>query len=280
LSAYDLHSHSLHSDGTLTPEALVERAAGRGVKQLALTDHDETRGLAAAHAAAQTHGIEVVDGVEISVTWRGHTIHVVGLGIDPANAELQAGLKATRGGRTGRAQQIAGALDGVGVPGSLEGAQRFADNPEMIGRAHFARFLVERGAVKNMNAAFKRYLGAGQPAFVPQQWAALSDAVAWINGSGGIAVIAHPGRYKLDTREMREFLGEFRDAGGGGIEVVSSSHRPHQYEIFAKYTREFGLAASAGSDFHSPGESYHDIGGLPALPRGCVPVWEQLGLTV
>lgn len=275
---FDLHSHSNYSDGTLTPEALVGRAAQRGVKTLALTDHDDTRGLASARAAAREHSIELVNGVEISVTWRGHTIHIVGLGIDPDNAALQAGLAATRTGRIGRACAMANALEDAGIAGSLEGAQAFADNPEMIGRAHFARFLVERGAVKNMDAAFKRFLGAGQPAYVAQQWADLGDAVSWIAGSGGVAVVAHPGRYKLDTQEMREFLAEFRDAGGRGLEVISSSHRPQQYKLFADYGRRFGLAASAGSDFHSPGESYHDLGQLPPLPAGCTPIWEELGV--
>jgi len=272
----DLHSHSVYSDGTLTPENLVARAAQRGVAALALTDHDETGGLAAARAAAAAHGIRLIDGVEISVTWRGHTVHIVGLGIDPEHAVLQAGLAATRGGRIGRARKMAAALAELGIAGSFEGAQRFADNPQMIGRTHFARFLLEQGAVKDIKTAFKRFLGAGQPGFVPQQWADLGDAVRWIRASGGVAVIAHPGRYPLDTALLRGLLSEFRDFGGRAIEVVSSSHKPHQYQTFAEHAQHYGLAASAGSDFHSPEESYHDLGSLPALPDGCVPVWEEL----
>ncbi len=257
----------------MTPDELVARAAQRGVNVLALTDHDDTGGLAAARAAASRLGVMLIDGVEISVTWRGQTIHIVGLGITPANAELQAGLAATRGGRVGRAEKIVAAFDALGIAGSREGAQEFADNPELISRTHFARFLVKRGVVKDMKSAFKRFLGGGQPCFVAHQWADLSDAVQWINGSGGRAVIAHPGRYALDTAQLRQLLAEFRDLGGAAIEVVTGSHKPHQYAMFAAHAQQFGLAASTGSDFHSPAESYHDLGSLPPLPAGCVPVW-------
>jgi predicted metal-dependent phosphoesterase TrpH len=271
----DLHCHSTYSDGTLTPEELVARAARRGVAMLALTDHDDTGGLAAARVAAQRVGLELVDGVEISVTWRGHTLHIVGLGIDPANEALQGGLAATRGGRKGRAEKIIAAFEALGIPGSGEGAREFAANPELVSRTHFARFLVKQGAAKDMKSAFQRFLGGGQPCFVAHQWASLNDAVAWIKGSGGAAVIAHPGRYPLDNAQMRQLLAEFRDVGGAAIEVVTSSHKPHQYAMFAAHARQFGLTASAGSDFHSPAESYHDLGGLPALPAGCVPVWRD-----
>jgi len=276
----DLHSHSTFSDGTLTPDGLVARAAQRGVTVLALTDHDETGGLAAARAAAVEHHIRLVDGVEISVTWSGQTIHVVGLGIDPSDAELQAGLAATRGGRTARAEKIVGAFEALGITGSRDGAQQYASNPQLIGRTHFARFLVKQGIVKDLKTAFKRFLGGGQPCFVPHQWATLGAAVGWINGSGGAAVLAHPGRYPFDTAQMRALLAEFRDLGGAAIEVVSSSHRPHHCAAFAAHARQFGLAASAGSDFHSPQESYHDLGSLPALPAGVTPVWEVLNPSI
>jgi len=274
----DLHSHSTHSDGTLTPEELVARALERGLAVLALTDHDDMSGLAAARAAARGTALTLINGVEISVSWRGHTLHIVGLGIDPDNAELAAGLAATRSGRERRAGKIVAALDAVGIAGSAEGAREFAQNDELISRTHFARFLVKMGAVKDMQSAFKRYLGAGQPCFVPHQWASLGDAVDWIKASGGVAVIAHPGRYPLDSAQMRELIGEFRDRGGAAIEVVTASHKPHQYATFAAHARAFGLAASAGSDFHSPEESYHDLGSLPALPPELVPVGRLLGL--
>ena len=274
----DLHSHSTCSDGALAPENLVARAAQRGVEVLALTDHDDTGGLAAARNAALEHGITLIDGVEISVTWHGHTVHIVGLGIDPREVALQVGLAATRSGRNGRARLMAAALEKLGIPDSLEGAGRFAGNPSMLGRTHFARYLVQQGVVKDINTAFRRFLGDGKPGYVPHQWAILEDAVRWINGSGGVAVIAHPGRYPLDAAQMRALLAEFRDLGGAAIEVVSSSHRPHQYEEFAALARQFGLAASAGSDFHSPEESRHDLGSLPALPAGLTPVWDALNL--
>jgi predicted metal-dependent phosphoesterase TrpH len=262
----------------LTPDELVARAVARGVQTLALTDHDDTSGLAPARAAAQRLGLRLIDGVEISVSWRGQTLHIVGLGIDAANARLQAGLAVTRDGRNGRAEKIVAAFEELGIAGSGEGAREFATNAEMISRTHFARFLVKRGLVKDMQSAFKRYLGGGQPCFVPHQWATLADAVSWINGSGGVAVIAHPGRYPLDTAQMRELLAEFREVGGAAIEVVSSSHKARQYATFAAYAQEFGLAASAGSDFHSPAESYYDLGSLPALPPGPAPVWHLLGI--
>ena len=274
----DLHCHSTYSDGTLSPDELVARAAQRGVAVLALTDHDDTSGLAGARAAAQRHGLRLIDGVEISVTWRGQTIHIVGLNIDPDNAALQAGLAATRAGRDRRAEKIVAAFDALGINGSREGAQEFATNPQLMSRTHFARFLIKRGVVKDMKGAFRRFLGGGQPCFVPHQWASLSDAVTWINGSGGVAVIAHPGRYPFDTDQLRELIAEFRDAGGAALEVVTSSHTPRQYAVFAEHARRFGLAASTGSDFHSPAESYHDLGGLPPLPAGCVPVWHAWGI--
>ena len=275
MTSLDFHSHSTFSDGTLTPGELVARAAQRGVAVLALTDHDDTGGLAAARAAAAEHDLRLVDGVEISVTWQGQTLHVVGLGIDPSDAALQAGLAATRGGRIDRAAKIIAALEAHGITGSRDGAQQYAANPQLIGRTHFARFLVEQSVVKDIKTAFKRFLGGGQPCYVSHQWATLGAAVSWINGSGGAAVLAHPGRYPLAAAQMRALLAEFRDLGGAAIEVVSSSHRPHHYAEFAAHARQFGLAASAGSDFHSPRESYHDLGRLPALPNGCVPVWER-----
>ena len=252
---------------------MVDRAAQRGVKMLGLTDHDDTGGLAAAHVAAGAYGLKLINGVEISVTWRGQTIHVVGLGIDSTNRLLGAGLAATRAGRGSRAQKMAAAFDALGIPGSHDGAQRFACNPHMIGRTHFARFLVERGTVKDIKTAFKRFLGTGQPCYVPYQWASLGDAVGWICAAGGSAVIAHPGRYPFDSAELRALFAEFRDLGGAALEVVSSSHSPHQSAAFAKHARYFGFAASTGSDFHSPGESYHDLGSLPELPTGSAPVW-------
>ena len=272
---YDLHCHSTASDGLLAPAILVERAAGNGVDILALTDHDEISGLAEARARAAEIGLRFVDGVEVSISWGGITIHVVGLNIDPANAQLQQGLQSIRQGRTERAKKMAQDLARVGIPGSLEGAYAYVDNPNLIGRTHFARFLVEKRYVSDVKSAFQHYLVSGKPGYVPHQWASLQDGLAYIKAGGGVAVLAHPGRYKLTRAEMRKFLGEFKDGGGAGIEVVTSSHSAEQFLEYAILAREFGLLASRGSDFHGPGESRIDLGMLPNLAADLKPVWHD-----
>jgi 3',5'-nucleoside bisphosphate phosphatase len=269
----DLHSHSTYSDGMLSPEALVERAVQRGVDMLALTDHDETGGLAEAHAAAATWGIRLINGVEISVQWEAVTLHVVGLCVDPAHVPLLEGLSAIRSGREHRAQRIAASLTEAGIPGSLEGARRYAKNPELVSRAHFARYLVETGHARDTNAVFRSYLTPGKPGYVPHQWAELPEALRWISGSGGVAVLAHPGRYPLNQQQCERLLEEFVGLGGAAVEVVTGSHAPDEFATWARYARRFGLQSSAGSDFHGPGEGYRDIGNVPVLPAGCTPVW-------
>jgi predicted metal-dependent phosphoesterase TrpH len=276
---YDLHCHSSASDGTLSPAEVVARAAGRGVKVLALTDHDDLDGLDEARAAAAQHGMRFIDGVEISVTWRTHTVHIVGLDIDPSYPPLVEGLRDVRSGRGARAEKMAEALAKAGIGGALQGAYRFADNPNMIGRTHFARYLVEAGHCKDVKSVFSRYLANGKTGYVPHRWAALADAVAWIRGAKGVAVLAHPGRYmtgrkKMGSTTLRELLAEFTACGGQAIEVVSGSHTPEQYAEFARYAEEFGLLCSCGSDFHGPEESWRDMGRLPDFPLGCKPVWQ------
>jgi predicted metal-dependent phosphoesterase TrpH len=276
---YDLHSHSTVSDGLLSPSDLVARAASRGVKHLALTDHDDVSGLGEAAEAAARHDLQLINGVEISVSWRSHTLHILGLNIDPGHAPLAAGLHSVRNGRRARAVLMAESLARSGIGGALEGAHRYAANPGIIGRTHFARYLVEAGYSKDVRSVFRNYLVKGKPGYVAHQWAALADALQWITGSGGVAVLAHPGRYtvggkKMGSTTMRELLGEFIAAGGRGIEVVSSSHTPEQFALFARYANEFGLLSSCGSDFHGPGESYFDLGRLPDFPLDCRPVWE------
>lgn len=272
---YDLHSHSCISDGVLSPAQLLARAAERGVDVLALTDHDDTSGLDEARQAAQALGVRLVNGVEISVSWEAQTLHVVGLGIDPQAPALAAGLAQLRVGRRERAERIAAQLARFGIPDSLEGAWRHAGNPELIGRMHFARYLVEIGACKDVQAVFRRYLSKDKPGYVSHRWAGLADAIGWIRASGGRAVLAHPGRYRVGSERMLGLLHEFREAGGEGIEVVSSSHTPDQYARFARFARDVGLLSSRGSDFHSPEETYRDLGRLPALPAVCVPVWHD-----
>jgi len=272
---FDLHCHSSVSDGLLAPRDVVVRAAANGVTTLSLTDHDEISGLAAARDAADALDIEFVNGVEISISWRETTIHVVGLRIDPANAVLLQGLETTRTGRTERAKKMAAQLDAAGIKGSFAGALAYADNPDLISRTHFARFLVENGYAKDIPAVFRNYLVSGKPGYVAHEWASVADAVHWIRSAGGIAVVAHPGRYKLKRPALRAFLAEFRDLGGEGIEVITGSHTAHQYGEFAIIAREFGFLSSRGSDFHGPGESHTELGRLPQLPEDLKPVWHD-----
>jgi predicted metal-dependent phosphoesterase TrpH len=272
---YDLHCHSTASDGLLAPAELVRRAAGNGVDILALTDHDEISGLAEARAQAAALNLRFIDGVEVSISWGGITIHVVGLNIDPGNPQLQQGLHAIRQGRAERAKLMAKDLERVGIPGSLEGAYAYVENPNLIGRTHFARFLAEKRYVNDVKSAFQHYLVSGKPGYVPHQWATLEDALAYIKAGGGIAVVAHPGRYKLTRAEMRKFLGEFKDGGGTGVEVITSSHTPEQFLEYAMLAKEFGFLASRGSDFHGPGESRVDLGKLPNLAADLKPVWHD-----
>ncbi len=272
----DLHCHSVVSDGTLTPEALAARAAANGVELWALTDHDEIGGQQRAAAAARSHGIKYLTGAEISVSFAGETVHIVGLGFDAGDAAMAQGLYDTRGGRGKRAQEMAGQLAKVGIPGAYEGALRFVGNPELISRTHFARFLVEQGYCKDTYEVFRKYLTQGKPGFVPHRWATLKDAVKWITGAQGVAVIAHPGRYKFSANEEYALFGEFKAHGGRAVEVVTGSHTPAEYVEYAEKAIEFGLAASRGSDFHSPDESHWDLGKLPWLPGNLTPVWELL----
>lgn len=275
MPVFDLHTHSTHSDGVLTPLQLVARAAQRGVTTLALTDHDDTGGLTAARQAALEAGISFVSGVEISVSWHDQTLHIVGLQIDPENAQLAAGLAQVRSGRSDRAVKMASALEQAGILGTLEGARARASNPELVSRTHFARYLVEHGHARDMQGVFKKYLTSGKPGYVPHLWASLEQAIGWIKSSGGIPVLAHPGRYKLDNARRESMLENFRDLGGVGVEVVTGSHTAQQFATWGRHARHYGLLASAGSDFHGPGESYRDLGELPALPNGCVPIWSQ-----
>jgi hypothetical protein len=269
----DLHSHSSFSDGLLSPAELVERAVQRSVDMLALTDHDGLSGLPAARSAAQHWGIRLIDGVEISVQWEDKALHIVGLGIDHRHVPLVEGLSAIRAGREQRAQRMADSLAAAGIEGSLEGARRHARNPELVSRAHFARYLVESGHARDTNAVFRNYLTPGKPGYVPHRWAGLPEAVDWINGSGGLAVLAHPGRYPLNQQQCERLLDEFVGLGGVALEVVTGAHAPGEYATWARYARRFGLRASAGSDFHGPGEGYRDLGNVPVLPAGCDPVW-------
>ena len=270
----DLHCHSHVSDGVLSPAEVVTRAAANGVHVLALTDHDDVAGLAEAQLAADQAGITLIPGVEISVTWQRRTVHIVGLRIDPLQPALAEGLHGIRVGRGLRAQRMSEDLARHGIVGAYAGARDYAVNKEMIGRTHFARWLVQQGHVRDVRSAFKHFLTSSKPGYVEHEWTTLENAVSWICASGGMAVLAHPGRYGLTTRQLHLLLDAFRDAGGEGIEVVTGSHHPSEYGKFADLARAFGLKASRGADFHAPGEGI-DLGRLPALPYYCKPVWQH-----
>lgn len=272
----DLHCHSVVSDGTLTPEVLAERAKVNGVELWALTDHDEIGGQHRAAAAAKAQGLKYLTGTEISVTFANETVHIVGLGFDADNAELLQGLRATRGGREQRAMEMSASLAQAGITGAFEGALKFVGNPELISRTHFARFLVESGVCRETAEVFRKYLTEGKPGYVPHRWATLQNAVTWITEAQGIAVIAHPGRYNFTANEEYALFTEFKAHGGRGVEVVTGSHTKQEYIKYAETAKEFGLAASRGSDFHSPDESHTDLGALPFLTGELTPVWELL----
>jgi predicted metal-dependent phosphoesterase TrpH len=272
----DLHCHSVVSDGTLTPEAIAERAYTHGVELWSLTDHDEIGGQARAAAAAKSHGMRYLTGVEISVTFLNKTVHIVGLGFDAEDETLRQGLLQTRGGRGQRAKEMAQDLARVGIHGAYEGALKFAGNHELISRTHFARHLVEAGVCKETNEVFRKYLTEGKPGFVEHRWAQLKDAVQWITGAGGMAIVAHPARYGFTANEEFALFTEFKGHGGEGLEVVTGSHTTAEYVIYADVAKEYGLAASRGSDFHSPAESHTELGTLPYLPGNLTPVWEVL----
>ena len=272
----DLHCHSVVSDGTLTPEALAARAKANGVQLWALTDHDEIGGQVRAIAAAKAEGMKYLTGVEISITFAGKTVHIVGLGFDHTNEALVQGLRNTRGGRAERAKEMSDGLAKVGIHGAFEGALKYAGNHELISRTHFARFLVETGVCKDTSEVFRKYLTDNKPGFVPHRWASLENAVKWITQAGGVAVIAHPARYGFTANEEYALFTEFKNHGGRAVEVITGSHSSADALRYADTALEFELAASRGSDFHSPDESHTDLGTLPWLPGQLTPVWELL----
>jgi predicted metal-dependent phosphoesterase TrpH len=274
----DLHCHSLYSDGTLDPVTLAKRAFDSGVQLWALTDHDETAGIALAREAAQKLGLPFVTGVEISVTFEGETIHVLGLGIDETQTDLQVGLARNRAGRDQRAQAMGEALAQAGIPGAYEGALCLAaGNVALISRTHFARYIVHQGICRHTQQVFTRYLRPGKPGFVPHAWARLEEAITWIRQARGVAVLAHPGRYALTAGREKTLLDAFQQAGGQAIEVISSSHGPAQAQRYARLATRRGLWASSGSDFHGPSESRFDLGRaglMKDLGESVVAIWQ------
>ena len=277
VSPIDLHMHSLASDGTMTPSDLVQRVHAAGVRVMALTDHDNTAGLAEASVQAAALDIQLIPGVEVSSEWSTQGIHIVGLFIDPANGILQEGLSRIMAFRDWRALEIGRLLEGAGIPDAEAGARAMAGS-RMVGRSHFARWLVREGYCADANEAFGKYLGRGCKAYVPSDWIPMSEAVGWINAAGGSAVLAHPGRYKLSGTRLRALLTEFRDAGGIGLEVCSGSQVAGDREHLGRLARQLGMAGSVGSDFHGTDVGHAAIGQLLTLPDGVEPVWDRAGI--
>jgi len=271
----DLHSHSTYSDGLLAPAAVVQRAHANGVDLFALTDHDELGGLAEARAEAALLGLRFIDGVEVSVSWGDDTtVHLAALNVDADDIVLNQGLAQVRAGRDQRARAMAAELDRVGIHGVYEGALAYVGNPALVGRAHFARYIAAQGLAKDVKSVFDHWLAKGKPGYVAHAWASLEQALSWIHGAGGVAVLAHPGRLRMSNAELRRLLERFKELGGEGIEVISGGHTAQQVGEFAKLAREFAFCASRASDFHGPGESWTDLGKMASLPEGLRPVWE------
>lgn len=276
---YDLHSHSQASDGSLTATELVARALAAQIDVLALTDHDSVDGLAEARAAAVGTPLQLVAGVEISVTWKTQTVHIVGLNVDPENAQFRAGLDSLQGFRNWRAEEIGRRLDKAGIPDAYAGARRFASG-RIISRTHFAHYLVEQGRARTLRDVFKKFLVNNKPGFVSGEWASLEQALSWIQAAGGEAVVAHPARYKLTPTKLRRLLTEFKDAGGAAIEVVSGSHSTDDMHRMAGVAHSLELRASRGSDYHGPENPWVELGRIPMLPVCCVPVWADWPLPI
>ncbi|GAB2854696.1 PHP domain-containing protein [Pseudoduganella ginsengisoli] len=271
----DLHCHSNVSDGVLPPAKVAQMARLGGVDVWALTDHDEVSGIAAARQAAQEQGMRFASGVEISITWANETVHIVGLQIDENNRALTEGLHQTRSGRDRRGHEISNQLALHGIPDAYEGALKYVDNPDLMSRTHFARYIVELGICNTVPEVFKRYLAEGKPGYVEHRWATLEQAMQWIKGAGGIPVIAHPGRYKFSSMAQGVLFDEFKQLGGVAIEVVTGSHTPDQYPEYAELANRYGFLASRGTDFHAPGEARVSFAELPPLPSNVKPVWHD-----
>lgn len=274
MPAIDLHCHSHFSDGSLSPSDLVAMAAKNGVEVLALTDHDSVEGIPEAQQAALQHGIQLIHGVEISAAWAPYNIHVVGLNVDIHHPLLVSGLSAQATARARRAQAIAERLEKLGMGGAYEGALALAKSPEAISRTHFGQWLFESKHVTTVQQGFDRFLSSGKPACVPMPWASLEDTVQWIRAAGGVAVLAHPGRYRMTRSKMRLLIQAFKQAGGQAIEVATATEQPEMIRYLGQLASQYGLAASQGSDYHGKPTPWITLGRFPALPKECQPVWQ------
>jgi len=272
----DLHCHSRHSDGTLDVGDLFALAASRGVRLIALTDHDELSGLPSARQSAAQHQLTMVSGVEISTSWAGKSVHVIGLRIDDTHTGMVEALRKVRAERGRRANKMDEAFAAAGIPGVLDGARCYAPNRDLISRTHFARHLVDRGICSGVNEVFTRFMKPGKPGYVPHAWMPMADAIELIHAAGGRAVLAHPARFDADATVGPEALVKaFATAGGDALEVVCAAHRPPEWAQYGALARKYGLLASTGSDFHSPTESRVKFGDLPLLSPSLTPVWHD-----
>lgn len=273
---FDLHSHSNQSDGILSPEALMSRAKARGVTVLALTDHDTIAGLRAAQQAADENGLVLVNGIEFSSQWGRGGVHIVGLGLDVNSEGLLDAIATQQQARIDRAQAISDRLAKLGMSGALAGARQLAGDA-LVGRPHFAQYLVSIGAAKNIQGAFKKFLGAGKPADVKYQWPGIQQVIEWIHGAGGVAVLAHPFKYELTRTKMCALIGDFAAQGGDGLEVISGQQASAATQDLARIASANGLSASCGSDFHMPDQPWQELGNFGPLPEQCHPIWRRLG---
>ncbi len=270
---FDLHCHTHYSDGRLSPQDLLARARANNVEVLAVTDHDTIAGLEFAQEAARQTGIQLVPGIEFSSAWNKVNVHIIGLCIDLSSAGLQAAVDAQEAARNFRSEAIALRLARAGIPGALEGARAIAGDA-VVGRPHFAQFLVAQGRVKNINAAFKKYLGTGKSADVKYEWPDMADVIAWIHGAGGLAVLAHPAKYELTRTKMCRLIGDFAQLGGNAVEVINGRQEDRLTQDLASITQGLGLYASCGSDFHFPDQPWQELGRFGQLPQGVVPIWQ------
>lgn len=271
----DLHTHSNCSDGVLTPAELVARAAAAGVQVIALTDHDSVAGLDAAWTAANECRVGLVPGVEISSSWRHQAIHVLGLWIDPAAATLRDMLRSQVEVRRVRMRGICARLEKIGLPGAALLAAVQAQ-PGVPTRSHLAAAMLAAGHVARIDEAFRKYLGKGKSGHVPCQWPALPQVIGAILSAGGIAVLAHPGRYPLSGGARQRLLADFTAAGGTALEILSGGNGAQHVEASTVLALKYGLAGSVGSDFHSPQFAWNPLGRSLKLPDCITPVWRGL----
>jgi predicted metal-dependent phosphoesterase TrpH len=269
----DLHTHTLASDGQLSPAELLRQAAAAGVNLLAITDHDTIAGVAELDTYTAP-ACTVIPGIELSTHWRKIGIHILGLNIDLQNTALLSGIAQQQAGRLQRAERIAEKLEKLGFSDLLDGANKLAGD-SVVGRPHFAQHLVNSGQVKSMKEAFRKFLGPGKPGDIRDVWAPMEEVIAWIHAAGGSAILAHPAKYRLTNLKMEELVKDFRADGGDAIEVISGKQDPTLTSRLGRLASRIGLQASAGSDFHRPGQAWAALGDVAPLPTGCRPIWES-----